>query len=86
MAPVAELRPGGRSASAERGDDEGGPGDTPASTAWLRSGRGTGYEADRDRLVTPPEGDSVKRITVAVTEKRTKAEIDGLVAALKACV
>jgi DNA polymerase III alpha subunit len=25
------------------GDDEGGPGDTPASVAWLRAGRGTGY-------------------------------------------
>ncbi len=48
LAPVADLRPGGRT------DDEGGPGDTPASTAWLRAGRGTGYEADRDRLVAPP--------------------------------
>ncbi len=48
LAPVADLRPGGRT------DDEGGPGDTPASTAWLRAGRGTGYEADRDRLVGPP--------------------------------
>ncbi len=35
-------------------DDEGGPGDTPASVAWLRAGRGTGYQADRDRLVAPP--------------------------------
>jgi hypothetical protein len=33
------IRPGGR------GDDEGGPGDSPASVAWLRSGRGTGYGA-----------------------------------------
>ncbi|HSL33845.1 MAG TPA: PHP domain-containing protein, partial [Candidatus Limnocylindrales bacterium] len=41
------VRPGGR------GDDEGGPGDTPASVAWLRAGRGTGYEADRERLVPP---------------------------------
>jgi DNA polymerase III alpha subunit len=31
------IRPGGRT------DDEGGPGDTPASVAWLRAGRGTGY-------------------------------------------
>ena len=31
------MRPGGRT------DDEGGPGDTPASVAWLRAGRGTGY-------------------------------------------
>ena len=37
LAPVAEMRAGGRS------DDEGGPGDTPASVAWLRAGRGTGY-------------------------------------------
>jgi len=42
------LRPGGLT------DDEGGPGDTPASVAWLQAGRGTGYEADRDRLVAPP--------------------------------
>ena len=35
-------------------DDEGGPGDTPASVAWLRAGRGTGYKADADRLVAPP--------------------------------
>ena len=34
------IRPGGRH------DDEGGPGDTPASVAWLRAGRGTGYDAD----------------------------------------
>jgi DNA polymerase III alpha subunit len=27
------------------GDDKGGPGDTPASVAWLRAGRGTGYGA-----------------------------------------
>ena len=32
-------------------DDEGGPGDTPASVALAAGGRGTGYEADRDRLV-----------------------------------
>ncbi len=27
------------------GGDKGGPGDTPASVAWLRAGRGTGYDA-----------------------------------------
>ncbi len=37
LAPVATIRPGGPS------DDEGGPGDSPASVAWLRAGRGTGY-------------------------------------------
>ena len=42
------IRPGGRP------DDEGGPGDTPASVAWLRAGRGTGYKADTDHLVAPP--------------------------------
>jgi DNA polymerase III alpha subunit len=41
------IRPGGRY------DDEGGPGDTPASVAWLRAGKGTGYAEDRDRLVPP---------------------------------
>jgi len=47
LAPVTAIRPG------RHGDDEGGPGDTPASVAWLRKGRGTGYAADRDRLVAP---------------------------------
>jgi error-prone DNA polymerase len=47
LAPVVGLRPGGRT------DDEGGPGDTPASVAWLRAGKGTGYLAERDRLVPP---------------------------------
>ena len=38
---------------ARSGDDEGGPGDTPASVAWLRAGKGTGYEADREKLIAP---------------------------------
>jgi error-prone DNA polymerase len=38
------IRPGGR------GNDEGGPGDTPASVAWLRAGRGTGYGPGRTAL------------------------------------
>jgi DNA polymerase III alpha subunit len=46
LAPRTAVRPG-------RGDDEGGPGDTPASVAWLREGRGTGYATDRERLVAP---------------------------------
>jgi DNA polymerase III alpha subunit len=33
------IRAGGSS------DDEGGPGDSPASVAWLRAGRGTGHDA-----------------------------------------
>lgn len=48
LAPRTAGRGGGPS------DDEGGPGDTPASVTWLRAGRGTGYEADRTRLVPPP--------------------------------
>ena len=47
LAPRTAIRP------SRHGDDEGGPGDTPASVAWLRGGRGTGYAADRDRLVAP---------------------------------
>ena len=47
LAPRTAVRPG------SRGDDEGGPGDTPASVAWLRAGKGTGYEADRERLIAP---------------------------------
>jgi DNA polymerase III alpha subunit len=46
LAPRTAIRPG-------RDDDEGGPGDTPASVAWLRAGRGTGYATERDRLVPP---------------------------------
>ena len=52
LAPRTAIRGGGTS------DDEGGPGDSPASVAWLRDGRGTGYEADRDRLV-PAAPDAV---------------------------
>ena len=47
LAPRTAIRGGGTS------DDEGGPGDSPASVAWLRSGRGTGYDADRDRMLPP---------------------------------
>jgi DNA polymerase III alpha subunit len=38
LAPVTTIRRG-------PSDDEGGPGDSPASVAWLRAGRGTGYVA-----------------------------------------
>jgi DNA polymerase III alpha subunit len=41
LAPVTTIRGGGPS------DDEGGPGDSPASVAWLRAGRGTGYPGER---------------------------------------
>ncbi|HXU84927.1 MAG TPA: PHP domain-containing protein, partial [Verrucomicrobiae bacterium] len=47
LAPVTAIRP------SRHGDDEGGPGDSPASVAWLREGKGTGYAAERDRLVPP---------------------------------
>jgi DNA polymerase III alpha subunit len=47
LAPRTAIRPG------PRGDDEGGPGDTPASVAWLRAGKGTGYAEERDRLIPP---------------------------------
>ena len=50
LAPVVAMRRGGTS------DDEGGPGDSPASVAWLRAGRGTGYTADQDRLVPAAPG------------------------------
>jgi error-prone DNA polymerase len=47
------IRAGGSS------DDEGGPGDSPASVAWLRAGRGTGQAAGRqtDRLGRPSHWD-----------------------------
>ncbi len=47
LAPRTAIRGGGTSG------DEGGPGDTPASVAWLRAGKGTGYAAERERLVPP---------------------------------
>ena len=47
LAPRTAIRSGGTSG------DEGGPGDTPASVAWLRAGKGTGYAEERDRLVPP---------------------------------
>src|SRR4029079_4560180 len=50
LAPRTAIRP------SRHGDDEGGPGDTPASVAWLREGRGTGYAADRERLLAPATG------------------------------
>ncbi len=47
LAPRTAIRGGGTSG------DEGGPGDTPASVAWLRAGKGTGYAEERDRIVPP---------------------------------
>ncbi|HEV7810091.1 MAG TPA: hypothetical protein VGO64_05805, partial [Candidatus Limnocylindrales bacterium] len=55
LAPRTAIRP------ARHGDDEGGPGDTPASVAWLREGRGTGYAADRKRLLLPGGGEMAAR-------------------------
>src|SRR4051794_34752592 len=40
LAPRTAIRGGGNS------EDEGGPGDSPASVRWLRAGQGTGYERD----------------------------------------
>ena len=51
LAPRTPVRGGGTS------DDEGGPGDTPASVAWLKAGRGTGYVAvdpDHGMPLPPP--------------------------------
>jgi error-prone DNA polymerase len=51
------IRPGGRT------DDEGGPGDTPASVAWLRAGRGTGYRRmDPETGELAPPDRSVDRL------------------------
>jgi error-prone DNA polymerase len=54
------IRPGGRA------DDEGGPGDTPASVAWLRAGRGTGYQQQADRLGRPNHRDTSGEPSAAV--------------------
>jgi DNA polymerase III alpha subunit len=50
LAPVTTIRHG-------PSDDEGGPGDTPASVAWLRAGRGTGYvpvDPEHGQPLPPP--------------------------------
>jgi error-prone DNA polymerase len=51
LAPRTAIRGGSPS------DDEGGPGDTPASVAWLQAGRGTGYQPvdpESGQLLPPP--------------------------------
>ena len=63
------IRPGGRP------DDEGGPGDTPASVAWLRAGRGTGYEADRtgwSRRRSSTAGGSTRRAASSSRRRATE--------------
>jgi DNA polymerase III alpha subunit len=69
LAPVAEMRPGGPS------DDEGGPGDSPASVAWLRAGRGTGYGPPQieGRLLDPETGElePPPRTTDRTADRRT---------------
>jgi DNA polymerase III alpha subunit len=50
LAPVTTIRKG-------PSDDEGGPGDSPASVAWLRAGRGTGYvpvDPEHGQPLPPP--------------------------------
>ena len=50
LAPVTTIRRG-------PSDDEGGPGDSPASVAWLRAGRGTGYvpvDPEHGQPLPPP--------------------------------
>jgi DNA polymerase III alpha subunit len=66
LAPRTAIRP------SRHGDDEGGPGDTPASVAWLRAGRGTGYAGERDRLVAP----GVRKDASASGPPRSEAELN----------
>ncbi|MFP5342490.1 MAG: PHP domain-containing protein [Candidatus Limnocylindria bacterium] len=57
LAPRTPIRGGGTS------DDEGGPGDTPASVAWLQAGRGTGYVAvDPDHGMPEPAPRATDRL------------------------
>ncbi len=67
------IRAGGAS------DDKGGPGDSPASVAWLQSGRGTGYGAEPDppRRVAPGSVDG-RRINA--DGRRINAESGALAA------
>jgi DNA polymerase III alpha subunit len=73
LAPVTAIRP------SPHGDDEGGPGDTPASVAWLREGRGTGYAADRARLGlagAPDSGGSGDRERLVAPELIDGRQVD----------
>ncbi len=51
---MGQLRMAGKPAvrGGGTGDDKGGPGDSPASVAWLESGRGTGYAAETTTTAT----------------------------------
>jgi error-prone DNA polymerase len=53
---MGQLRMAGKPAvrAGGTGDDKGGPGDSPASVAWLESGRGTGYAAGAPETGTAP--------------------------------
>ncbi len=67
LAPVTAIRPG------PRGDDEGGPGDTPASVAWLRAGKGTGYSGqgtNKSWSATGPPRSEAERIPPALVGGR----------------
>jgi DNA polymerase III alpha subunit len=50
------IRAGGTS------DDKGGPGDSPASVAWLRAGRGTGRRIDPESGALEPPGRRTDRL------------------------
>jgi error-prone DNA polymerase len=65
------IRPG------RTGDDEGGPGDTPASVAWLRAGRGTGYGVGTRRGATPMQGPAPRRGLAPRLLTSAQATVDG---------
>ena len=88
----ASRRPvaAGRSGQAGPTDDEGGPGDTPASVAWLRAGRGhaatSARPADRLRPRRPldrrppaidPESGQLDRRRARRTAERARTGSDG---------
>jgi error-prone DNA polymerase len=67
------IRPG------RSGDDECGPGDTPASVAWLRSGRGTGYGPEPRSLVSRAEPHSaVARVAPSPGPQRRGGSTAGM--------
>ena len=80
LAPRTAIRGGGTSG------DEGGPGDTPASVAWLRAGKGTGYAEERDRLVPPGlvEGrPSIRRVARSSRRRARPTDWAGLLAGIR---
>ena len=75
----AQTRPKGAQATLPGGtsDDKGGPGDSAASTAWLRAGRGTGYAEERPdpTRTDPTRTDPTRTDPTRTDQDRTDSDL-----------